>query len=64
LASFFSIPVVIGGECWLTREFDRIGVNYSVSSELSVRTPSSAKSQREVEYRDALFDNINHWLVV
>ena len=64
LARFFSIPVVIGGECWLTREFDRIGVNYAVSSELNDRTPSSIKNEREVKYKDALFDNINHWLVV
>lgn len=62
LASFFSIPVVIEGECWLTREFDRIGVNYLVSSELSDRTPSFIKKETEGGYKRALFDNINNWL--
>tara|TARA_B100000700_G_scaffold72511_1_gene80949 strand:- start:3488 stop:4639 length:1152 start_codon:yes stop_codon:yes gene_type:complete len=62
LASFFSIPVVLNGQCWLSREFDRIGHMYSFVN--SINAPSTAKDTqlKESGYFDCLFKNLITWL--
>ncbi|NDV91710.1 hypothetical protein GTH32_10995 [Alteromonas sp. 345S023] len=62
LASFFSIPVVLNGRCWLSREFDRIGHRYSF--EAGSHTPPAAidTQLKESGYFDCLFKNLITWL--
>tara|TARA_X000001388_G_scaffold23570_1_gene16033 strand:+ start:8314 stop:9510 length:1197 start_codon:yes stop_codon:yes gene_type:complete len=62
LASFFTVPVVLKGQCWLSREFDRLGHYYSFM-EGSHNLPAAIEEKsKESSYYVSLFENLITWL--
>ena len=66
LAVFFNIPVVMLDECWLTREFERLGHTYFIGSEDDpVPTILAGKGDLRRsfnEYGSSLYTNLLAWL--
>lgn len=62
LASFFTVPVVLRGHCWLSREFDRLGHAYSFMDSSHILPASIEIYTRESGYYASLFENLITWL--
>jgi len=63
IACYFQIPVVLRGECWLTREFTRLYHPFEVSSTLSYSTQLLDKNfSQTTEYRSLLFQEPLDWI--
>lgn len=62
LACFFNIPVVLNGECWLSREFQRLNHVY-LYNEKEARSSCTSYNQIVVpNYFDSLFVDLVSWL--
>ena len=61
LARFFEIPVVLFGHSWLSREFERLGHNYSVIKEEKAAIVTSNTEMKN--YSSELYSSILKWLV-
>jgi hypothetical protein len=62
LASFFAVPVVLREPCWLSREFDRIGHNYSFMDGCHNFPAGIEVKSKESGYYACLFENLITWL--
>jgi hypothetical protein len=62
LAAFFNIPVMMLNTCWLTREFERLGVRYGISNillpkEIPITVPANS------DYASSLYADLQSWFV-
>ncbi|MFT2091656.1 hypothetical protein [Paraglaciecola sp. 2405UD69-4] len=66
MLAYFNVPFVIAGRCWLTREADRLGANYTVNTKLSlknIKIEPEMKENDNLTYKNLLFDSLIRWLV-
>ena len=61
LASYFNVPVILRSECWLRREFERLGLPCLINSSLTLKElPQAAQGDRY--YRESLYADLLTWL--
>jgi hypothetical protein len=62
LASFFDIPVVLNGECWLSREFQRLNHVYLFNNKEHNTSRTLNEKLAVPNYFDSLFVDLISWL--
>ena len=61
LAAFFNIPVVLNGDCWLSREFDRLAHDYNYIYHKREKWVPKCPDEKVPGYFRSLFGNLIHW---
>lgn len=61
LASYFNVPVILRGECWLSREFVRLGSPCVINPTLTIQD-SPQVTQGDRFYRESLYADLLTWL--
>ncbi|MCG7647567.1 hypothetical protein MHM87_18510 [Alteromonas sp. Cnat3-28] len=61
LAVFFNIPVVLNGDCWLSREFDRLAHDYNYIYHKREKWVPKCPDEKAPGYFRSLFGNLIHW---
>ncbi|MGQ8366275.1 hypothetical protein [Glaciecola sp. 1036] len=63
LASYFNIPVIVKGNCWLTRELDRLESTYYINAAFKKLSISIARKSKRNNYFRTLFNDLIDWLL-
>lgn len=62
LAVYFNLHVVVSESCWITRELERLGSNYTISKSLFIEQENVKNNKIYSNYYQTLFTDLITWL--